>query len=97
MPTDFKTEMARWCKESSKKMKKEFKPIWKKLKHLRTTFIQFVDERSIGGAWTEELEKDFEIIESLETDLNIRKRLLPGDMRLCNKLYKRYKVIYDKI
>ena len=72
-------------------------PHLKKLKHLRTTFIQFVDERSMPGAWTEELEKDFEIIESLETDLNIRKRLLPGDMRLCNKLYKRYKVIYDKI
>ena len=97
MPTDFKTGMAQWLEESSKKMKKEFKPILKKLKHLRTTFIQFVDERSIGGAWTEELEKDFEIIESLETDLNIQKRLLPGDMKLCNKLYKKYKVIYDKI
>ena len=75
--------------------KKSF-PFWKKLKHLRTTFIQFVDERSIGGAWTEELEKDFEIIESLETDLNIQKRLLPGDMKLCNKLYNKYKVTYEK-
>ena len=74
--------------------KKSF-PFWKKLKHLRTTFIQFVDERTIGGVWTEELEKDFEIIESLEVDLNIQKRLLPGDMKLCNTLYKKYKVIYD--
>ena len=97
MPYDFKAEMARWCKESSNKMNKKIKPIMKKLKHLRATFIQFVDERSIGGAWTEELEKDFEIIESLETDLNIQKRLLPGDMKLCNKLYKRYKVVYDTI
>ena len=97
MPTDFKREMARWVRESTEKMNKKIKPIMKKLKHLRATFRQFVDERSIGGAWTEELEKDFEIIESLETDLNIKKRLLPGDMRLCNKLYKKYKVIYDKI
>ena len=97
MPTDFKTEMARWVRESTEKMNKKIKPIMKKLKHLRATFIQFVDERSIGGVWTEELENDFEIIESLETDLNIKKRLLPGDMRLCNKLYKKYKVIYDKI
>ena len=81
----------------NKNPEKEKFPFWIKLKHLRTTFIQFVDERSIGGAWTEELENDFEIIESLETDLNIKKRLLPGDMRLCNKLYKKYKVIYDKI
>ena len=97
MPTDFKREMARWVRESTEKMNKKIKPIMKKLKHLRATFIQFVDERSIGGAWTEELEKDFEIIESLETDLNIKKRLLPGDMKLCNTLYKKYKVIYDKI
>ena len=97
MPTDFKREMARWVRESTEKMNKKIKPIMKKLKHLRATFIQFVDERSIGGAWTEELETDFEIIESLEIDLNIKKRLLPGDMKLCNKLYKKYKVIYDKI
>ena len=95
MPTDFKTEMARWVRESTEKMNKKIKPIMKKLKHLRATFIQFVDERSIGGAWTEELEKDFEIIESLETDLNIQKRLLPGDMKLCNKLYNKYRVIYE--
>ena len=95
MPTDFKREMARWVRESTEKMNKKIKPIMKKLKHLRATFIQFVDERSIGGAWTEELEKDFEIIESLETDLNIKKRLLPGDMKLCNTLYKKYKVVYD--
>ena len=87
--------MARWVRESTEKMNKKIKPIMKKLKHLRATFIQFVDERSIGGAWTEELEKDFEIIESLETDLNIKKRLLPGDMKLCNTLYKKYKVVYD--
>ena len=95
MPTDFKREMARWVRESTEKMNKKIKPIMKKLKHLRATFIQFVDERSIGGAWTEELEKDFEIIESLETDLNIQKRLLPGDMKLCNKLYNKYRVIYE--
>ena len=48
MPPDYK--------KSQKNPDKESSPFWKKLKHLRTTFIQFVDERSIGGAWTEELE-----------------------------------------
>jgi hypothetical protein len=67
----------------------------KKIKHLRATFLQYTQERSIPGAWTEELKEDFEIIEALELDLNIRKRLLMGDMLLCNKLYKKYRVIYD--
>ena len=66
--------------------------ILKKIKHLRTTFLQFVDEKSMPGAWTDELEKDFEIIEQLEYDYEIQKRLLPGDMKLCNKLYRRYSV-----
>jgi hypothetical protein len=64
----------------------------KKIKHLRATFLQYTQERSIPGAWTEELKEDFEIIEALELDLNIRKRLLMGDMLLCNKLYRRYSV-----
>ena len=95
MPTDFKTSMARWVNESTEKMNKKIKPIMKKLKHLRATFLQYADEKSIRGAWTEELKEDFEIIEALELDLNIRKRLLMGDMLLCNKLYKKYRVIYD--
>ena len=66
--------------------------ILKKIKHLRATFLQYTQERSIPGAWTEELKEDFEIIEALELDLNIRKRLLMGDMLLCNKLYRRYSV-----
>tara|TARA_Y100000031_G_scaffold79006_1_gene86985 strand:+ start:963 stop:1220 length:258 start_codon:yes stop_codon:yes gene_type:complete len=69
--------------------------IEKKIKHLRATFLQYAHERSVPGAWTEELKEDFEIIEALELDLNIRKRLLMGDMLLCNKLYKKYRVIYD--
>ena len=64
----------------------------KKIKHLRATFLQYTQERSIPGAWTDELKDDFEIIEALELDLNIRKRLLMGDMLLCNKLYRRYSV-----
>ena len=96
MPTDFKTEMSRWIRESTERMIEEkIKPIMKKLKHLRVTFLQYAQERSIAGAWTEELKEDFEIIEALELDLNIRKRLLRGDMLLCNKLYKKYRVIYD--
>jgi hypothetical protein len=67
----------------------------KKLKHLRATFLQYADEKSIRGAWTDELKEDLETIESLEVDLNIQKRLLPGDMKLCNTLYKKYKVVYD--
>jgi hypothetical protein len=70
-------------------------PFWKKLKHLRATFLQYADEKSIRGAWTDELKEDLETIESLEVDLNIQKRLLPGDMKLCNTLYKKYKVVYD--
>jgi hypothetical protein len=66
--------------------------ILKKIKHLRATFLQYTQERSIPGAWTDELKDDFEIIEALELDLNIRKRLLMGDMLLCNKLYRRYSV-----
>ena len=69
--------------------------VLKKIKHLRTTFLQYAQERSLPGAWTDELEVDFEIIESLEMEYNIRKRLLPGDMKLCNKLYNRYNVVYD--
>ena len=93
MPTDFKTEMSRWIRESTERMIEEkIKPIMKKLKHLRATFLQYADEKSIRGAWTEELKEDFEIIEALELDLNIRKRLLTGDMLLCNKLYRRYSV-----
>ena len=70
-------------------------PTLQKLKHLRVTFIEYVDEYSMPGAWTEELEEDFEIIDSLESEYNIYKRLLPGDMKLCNKLYNRYNVVYD--
>tara|TARA_Y100000294_G_scaffold168827_1_gene179348 strand:- start:566 stop:856 length:291 start_codon:yes stop_codon:yes gene_type:complete len=96
MPTDYKKRMEQWIRESTKKMIEEkIKPIMKKLKHLRATFLQYAQERSIAGAWTEELKEDFEIIEALELDLNIRKRLLMGDMLLCNKLYKKYRVIYD--
>ena len=62
------------------------------VKHLKTIFLQFVQEKSMPGAWTNELEEDFEIIEQLEFDYNLQKRLLPGDMRLCNKLYNKYKL-----
>jgi hypothetical protein len=66
--------------------------ILKKIKHLRTTFLQFTDEKSKPGAWTDQLNRDFETIESLEYDYNINKRLLSGDMRLCNILYRKYNV-----
>ena len=65
----------------------------KKIKHLRATFLQYTQERSIPGAWTDELKDDFEIIEQLEYDYEIQKRLLPGDMRLCNKLYGKYRLV----
>jgi hypothetical protein len=97
MPTDYTKRMQRWLRENKEKVNKKIKPIMKKLKHLRATFLQYADENALRGAWTEELKKDLETIESLETDLNIQKRLLPGDMRLCNKLYKKYKVVYDRI
>ena len=62
------------------------------VKHLKTIFLQFAQEKSMPGAWTNELEEDFEIIEQLEFDYNLQKRLLPGDIRLCNKLYNKYKL-----
>ena len=64
-----------------------------KIKHLRTTFLQFAQEKSMPGAWTDERKEDFEIIESLEYEFNIRKRLLPGDMILCNILYNKYRLV----
>ena len=67
--------------------------ILKKIKHLRATFLQYAHERSVPGAWTDELKDDFEIIEQLEYDYEIQKRLLPGDMRLCNKLYDKYRLV----
>ena len=36
---------------------------------------------------------DFEIIEQLEFEYGIKKSILPGDMKLCNKLYNKYKII----
>ena len=69
--------------------------VLKKIKHLRTTFLQYTQERSVPGAWSKKLEFDYEVIEQMELDYNIQKRLLPGDMRLCNKLYKKYRVIYE--
>jgi hypothetical protein len=66
--------------------------ILKKIKHLRATFLQYTQERSVPGAWTDELKDDFEIIDQLELQYSIYKRLFPGDMKLCNKLYRRYNV-----
>ena len=72
-------------------------PHLKKIKHLRTTFLDYTQERAVSGAWSDELKDDFEIIESLETDFEIRKRILPGDMKLCNKLYNKYRVVYENV
>ena len=66
--------------------------ILKKIKHLRASFLQYAQERSVPGAWPGQLKDDFEIIEQLEYDFTIRKKLFPGDMKLCNKLYRRYSV-----
>ena len=67
--------------------------ILNKIVLLKNTLLDYANEKSMPGAWTEELEKDFETIEQLEHDYNINKKLFPGDMRLCNKLYKRYLII----
>ena len=47
----------------------------KKIKHLRATFLQYAQERSVPGAWPGQLKDDFEIIEQLEYDFTIRKKL----------------------
>ena len=36
--------------------------VLKKIKHLRATFLQYAHERSVPGAWTDELKDDFEKI-----------------------------------
>ena len=66
--------------------------ILKKIKHLRTTFLEYADGTSIVGHWTDELKEDFEIIDSLETVYSIHQRLPLGDMEFCNKLYRKYNV-----
>ena len=58
----------------------------KKIKHLKATFLQFAQEKSVPGAWPEFLEEDFDFIE----DLEIRSNITPLQMKQCNKLYKKY-------
>jgi len=92
MPPDYNTHGS-WVKSNPRK---GVDRILKKIKHLRTTFLQFAQERSMPGAWTSEMNRDFEFIEQMETDYAIRHKLLPGDMRHCNKLYNYYSIIYAK-
>ena len=72
--------------------KSELQTIKQKIKHLRTTFLQFVREKTVSGVWTDELEEDFKIIEQFEFEYGIRKRLLPGDMKLCDELCNKYRL-----
>ncbi len=46
-------------------------PHLKKIKHLRATFVQYVDEKSMPGAWTDELEEDFEKEEDKSSDTDV--------------------------
>ena len=38
----------------------------KKIKHLRTTFLDYAQEKSVPGAWPEFLTEDFDFIEHME-------------------------------
>ena len=73
-------------------MKIKDKNILKKIERLKNTLLNYANEKSMPGAWSEHFKNDFEIIEQLEYDYNINKKLFPGDMRLCNRLYKKYKL-----
>ena len=62
----------------------------KKIKHLRITFLEYADERSIVGHWSEDLKEDFDFIENMEFHLGVRSKISSYDMKICNRLYRKY-------
>jgi len=74
-----------------------------KIKHLRTTMLQYADEkfpRQKSGRlpWPDWFKKDFDFINHLEVEsLDERSRVCKEDMYRCNHIYNTYKVVYDKI
>ena len=59
----------------------------KKIKHLRTTVLEYANERSVPGYWTEDLVDDFDFVEHME----LLTMDTPYNMRICNFLYRKYR------
>lgn len=62
--------------------------------------LQHADE-VIGGKingrkWSKEFTEDFDYVDYLEKRIIESGYLLAKDMKKCNKLYDRYKVVYEK-
>ena len=62
----------------------------KKIKHLRTTVLEYANERSVPGYWTEDLVDDFDFVEHMELLTMDKIKITPKQMRNCNKLYRKY-------
>jgi|TARA_R100000750_G_scaffold22543_1_gene14805 hypothetical protein len=63
----------------------------KKIKHLRTTFLDYAQEKSVPGAWPEFLTEDFDFIEHMELLVMDKTKITPKQLRRCNKLYRKYR------
>jgi hypothetical protein len=62
-----------------------------RIKLLRNTFLEFTKRRSLYGYWTDELEVDFEWIDTIYNRMRTYKYdLIPVEMKRCNKLYRKY-------
>ena len=58
---------------------------------LRNTFIKYVKKNSLYSHWTDELEVDFEWIDTIYNRMRTYKYdLIPVEMKRCNKLYRKY-------
>lgn len=70
----------------------------KKLKHLKTTMLQYADEtnKSSKNKWPETILQDYNYVGNLEQRLHESGYLVAKDMKKCNKLYDKYKVVYEK-
>ena len=74
-----------------------------KIKHLRTTMLQYADEkfpkRQKSGrlTWPEWFKGDFDFINHLEVESLDGSKPCKEDMYRCNHIYNTYKVVYDTI
>ena len=74
-----------------------------KIKHLRTTMLQYADEkfpkRQKSGRllWPEWFKGDFDFINHLEVESLDGSNPCKEDMYRCNHIYNTYKVVYDTI
>lgn len=58
--------------------------------------LQFADTYSLRGYWKEDLKTDYEWVDTIENRMsNYDYKLIPLEMKRCNSLYKKYKVVYE--